>query len=569
MEKFALLALLLCTCHGAEPVQGDDACRGADGQDEKCLDAGVVQGSSMLMTKKTAIRTVVEEGDDTFAAAPFGLNLDSELNVCFGPFLRADGVRKGPAKCIWKCTEKCTGKKCKGGVRIKEEDGRRSKKQCSNARDFNTGEQIDKKLENLEEPLYMADFYWPKYLEMPESGWPAIVGLHGAGGSRRSMKYLAEGFGDRGYMFVPMDWKIDDGAPEDVQDLAVFLGGSGVDLPAETKVDSNRIYLYGYSYGGHVATETWFDIKSPEFTQKFSAVVIAAGVNDKKYQGIIATNRDETQFASIKPALFIGCDDDFAVAANWATDTVEELKAKNRVAHRTIYYTNCGHYPMNDYKYYDDIVTFFDNVHENKEFQDYAYRHARDSPKARVGRWEVIDHEHSCETNNDGVEVDATVFMYKYLACQGKCLATEGCVAVDYMDKGKSCNIYKKACTTPTMLVSGQVKTAGQTNPVSFKWVPEEVTDWPEQQKDFCVRNCEPLVKMSSKKRTSKCKLRYCAACHPCVCDKDEPKKGKSGGCKPDQKNANGFSAVSYLGVSVAPLDANGEGEPDEVWVKE
>lgn len=521
MGKFILLAFFLSTSRGAsaeERIEGE-TCHGANGA-ETCLDAGVVQGSSMLMTSKSQVkqefRVVEEESDD--AVAPFGKYLDKTLNVCYAA---AEGTVDFRKKCKFSCCDPdpdgpkaCTKMSYAVGQREKPPP-------CSDASN------PDQSQSKLEEPTMMADYYYPKEglayprnCTKPATGWPAIVGLHGRGGSRKSMKYLAEGFAESCFMFVPIDWNENKYAASDVNKFVNFLKEANSSL-----VDPDKIYLYGYSLGGQLATQIWFsDANKENYADGLAKAVIAAGVGANQMKDDVEPAK-KRGLGSIKPLLMIGCDDDAAIDPSGADQTQEFMKKAGQTSYR-FKYDGCGHYPMNDYRFYDDIVRWF-GTGEDETLKEYYEKYPCKSkddctgqPKVRSGEWKQIATDKadtvSCDRETGLIQ---EMYMYKLEACQGKCLSTSECVAVDYTDRGKTCYLYSKACTTPTMEVTKQ--TSG--NPVSWRFDKED--GMPSLKCDCNDNFCPGDFKKEKGKGKvfelkgvrQNCKIRACAGCPQCM----------------------------------------------------
>jgi predicted acyl esterase len=161
----------------------------------------------------------------------------------------------------------------------------------------------------------------------PPGGWPAILMLHGLGGSRQDMNTLAETwYVPRGYAVYSYDARghgdsggvVTIDGPREIADVKAAFG----DLAAQPTVDKSHIGVWGVSYGGGAAWlaavagvpfatietfETWTDLYSaliPNDLSKSGAVFgFLNEIRANAISPLVATEKSDLLQSTNLPAL--------------------------------------------------------------------------------------------------------------------------------------------------------------------------------------------------------------------------------------------------------------------------
>lgn len=126
-----------------------------------------------------------------------------------------------------------------------------------------------------------ADVYLPAG-EPPVGGWPAVLAIHGGGWSkydRGSMAASSERLAGAGYAVVNIDYRLVPAGqyPAAVQDSLCALAYTRAHA-AEWGIDPDRIAMYGYSAGGHLASMVGVASAGARHQPDCAAAVAAGGV---------------------------------------------------------------------------------------------------------------------------------------------------------------------------------------------------------------------------------------------------------------------------------------------------
>jgi dipeptidyl aminopeptidase/acylaminoacyl peptidase len=108
-------------------------------------------------------------------------------------------------------------------------------------------------------------------VSQPPNGYPAIVFIHGFGGSKDKMMSIVSAAADRGYFAIAIDWRAPDGAsvmwPDQIDDAKNAIAWLTKDLshagnwsqPNPYRIDPSRIGAMGFSGGGLIALSLGLD----------------------------------------------------------------------------------------------------------------------------------------------------------------------------------------------------------------------------------------------------------------------------------------------------------------------
>merc|ERR1719199_1313794 len=149
--------------------------------------------------------------------------------------------------------------------------------------------------------------------------------------------------------------------------------------------------------------------------------------------------------------------------------------------------------------FYHDITRFFSSP---------STFYASDPVQPPAGSWEAISDSKACQVNDEGIKPGKKAKMYGLESCQGLCLATQGCVAVDFIVRSGNCNLYDKPCSTPLYEDAEGAS--------SHKWIPYDPADGTTTTTEAPITRNPKCKKQKNTPWVKKCKERHCGACDEC-----------------------------------------------------
>jgi len=201
-----------------------------------------------------------------------------------------------------------------------------------------------------------VDFYWPD-AEVPQRGWPVVVGFHGLSGDKSKMygfcqtmiseseftrACIAAGYRNEGY-----------GMGVKVQDVASSLKWL-VKNAASYNVDSWKIAVYGYSQGGMLVNSfLWEYIDFAN--RRVSAAILVAAIGGSGVSQ--ALNSSDSHHP---PLLVIHCKNDNLLDYKFTEDFLNKLAPVRGIVRRLTYLKG-KHGPQSQPFFWSQIDAFLDS----------------------------------------------------------------------------------------------------------------------------------------------------------------------------------------------------------------
>jgi acetyl esterase/lipase len=220
----------------------------------------------------------------------------------------------------------------------------------------------------VEGSALLADLAYPSSGSAPR---PVLMYVHGGrwrGGTRDDQSWAnVQKWAQEGYFTMTIDYRLVGATPAPAPYLDTLTAIRWVHAHAkEYNIDEDRIYLIGFSSGGHLVTLAaalgagpWKPVGGWEDARTDIAGAISTGgafdLNTLSWgnlwvplgdEDITTARRQASPMHQItpqsKPMMIVHSDDDKSVPIQQAIDMVAALKAKN-VPHKFLHYTDRGH----------------------------------------------------------------------------------------------------------------------------------------------------------------------------------------------------------------------------------